>query len=614
MGIRTNMSSNSGTIFSEDVLKIEICGPNEDYLTVIDVPGIFRNPTEGITTKEDVRLVQNMVREYIKNSRTIILAVLPSNVDIATQEILTLAEDYDKAGERTLGVLTKPDLVTERSAQVSLCNLVLGKKRPLTLGYYIVRNRGADDGDVFDHTFAEQMFRDEPWNGLPKDRLGVLSLKERLSELLGQITKKEFPKLRNEVVKQLSDCRKELEGLGPARQTEQEQRLFLSTMAGQFQKLVHAALNAHYSSNDSFEESEELRLITYVTNLTELFNRDFEQRAHLRYFDGETQEASNLSEEGGEETWDLDEEAGKKSATGTWPEASVKQKERILKGINPDEFPVLEDIVSKCYQFEDPQDGIMDWTEELFLRSRGTDLGTFSGTILSSAFKEQSSKWMGMTKAYVSNVILVIHRFLANALNMICVDLSVREEIWSYVLDEVLKRYKAAMDQAMFLVSIERDKRPYTLNHYFNENLQIARGNRMAEMLRGKARKEIKLSEYRNTGYTSDNLIVDLDSVKNATINKSNVEHVKEEIHDILRSYYKVARKRFVDNVYQAVDHFLLTGPSSPLAVFNQEWVISLETDQLEAIAGESPITKQRRAVLLKKIQDLEDASRILKH
>jgi hypothetical protein len=45
-------------------------------------------------------------RSWIKNSRTIILAVLPSNVDIATQEILTLAEDYDKAGERTLGVLT----------------------------------------------------------------------------------------------------------------------------------------------------------------------------------------------------------------------------------------------------------------------------------------------------------------------------------------------------------------------------------------------------------------------------------------------------------------------------------------------------------------------------
>src|ERR1700722_18200516 len=123
MGIRSDTSSDQGKIFSEDVLKIEICGIKEDYLTVIDVPGIFRTPTEGITTKDDVQLVQNMVKEYIKSSRTIILAVLPSNVDAATQEILAFAEEYDKAGERTLGVLTKPDLVTERSAQDVVCNL-----------------------------------------------------------------------------------------------------------------------------------------------------------------------------------------------------------------------------------------------------------------------------------------------------------------------------------------------------------------------------------------------------------------------------------------------------------------------------------------------------------
>jgi hypothetical protein len=98
-------------------------------------------------------------------------------VDIATQEILTLAEDCDKARERTLGVLTKPYLVTERSAKAAVCNLVLGKKKPLTLGYYVVRSRGVDDDDVFDHAVVEQMFRDEPWNSLLKDRLGVQALK-----------------------------------------------------------------------------------------------------------------------------------------------------------------------------------------------------------------------------------------------------------------------------------------------------------------------------------------------------------------------------------------------------------------------------------------------------
>jgi Dynamin central region/Dynamin family len=280
MGIRIDTSSSHGKIFSEDILKIEMCGPNEDYLTVIDVLRIFRTPTEGITTKDDVQLVQNMVKEYIKSGRTIILAVLPSNVDAATQEILAFAEEYDKAGERTLGVLTKPDLVTERSAQDVVCNLVLGKRRPLTLGYHIVRNRGADDGDAFDYADAERMFHNVPWNSLPKDRLGILALKSRLSELLGDITRKEFPKLRKEVNNQLDDCHKELESMGPARQTEQEQRLFLSALTRQFQTIVDAALNAHYSSHDVFEQKE-LRLITYAVNLAELFNYDFEHKAHF---------------------------------------------------------------------------------------------------------------------------------------------------------------------------------------------------------------------------------------------------------------------------------------------------------------------------------------------
>jgi hypothetical protein len=82
----------------------------------------------------------------------------------------------------------------------------------------------------------------------------------------------------------------------------------------------------------------------------------------------------------------------------------------------------------------------------------------------------------------------------------------------------------------------------------------------------------------------------------------------------ILSSYYEVARKRFVDNVYhQAVDHCLLTGPMSPLAVFSQEGVITLEAEQLEAIAGELPVTKGKRAALVKKIHDLETALGILK-
>jgi hypothetical protein len=77
------------------LFRIELCGPAKSHLSVIDVPGIFRTTTEGLTTEEDKSLVKRMVRRYIENPRTIILAVLAANVDIATTEILDMAEKVD---------------------------------------------------------------------------------------------------------------------------------------------------------------------------------------------------------------------------------------------------------------------------------------------------------------------------------------------------------------------------------------------------------------------------------------------------------------------------------------------------------------------------------------
>jgi len=48
-------------------------------------------------------MVRNMVTSYMKNPRSVILAVIPANVDIATQEILDMAAECDEKGERTLG-------------------------------------------------------------------------------------------------------------------------------------------------------------------------------------------------------------------------------------------------------------------------------------------------------------------------------------------------------------------------------------------------------------------------------------------------------------------------------------------------------------------------------
>lgn len=556
VGIRTSKNPTGNKTFSADVLKIEKCGPDEDYLTVIDVPGIFRITTAGATTEKDRDLVRNMVKNYIRDSRTIILAVLPCNVDVVTQEILALAEECDKIGDRTLGILTKPDLVRERSAQAVVCNLVEGKKRPLNLGYYVVRNRGGDDDHnaSFDVEERDEMFKEDPWRCLPDERLGITALRRRLQELLSQITDKAFPKLRLETRQMLGTAQGELAKLGPTRQTERAQQQYLVAIAGRFQNMVRAALDADYSTQEAFA-ADELRLITLVVNITERFNSDFMDFSHAYIFETGEKEPLAASVDDNEED-DVDE----------------------FDQLISDDFSDLDEIIVTDWAMQEPEQGIMKWIRSMYHRSRGLELGTFGPRLLSSAFREQSSKWSMMTRQYMSKIILAIHRFILKTLEVVCSDERVREELMSRILNDLLPRYSQGMKQAMLLVDVERQQRPYTLNHYFNSNLQTSRGAGIKEELKGQARKE--------SGQTWGKLVIELDKIQSAIRNRSNVEHAAEDIHDILESYYKVARKRFVDNVYhQAVDHCLLSGPESPLVLFSERWVLDLDTEMLAAIA-----------------------------
>ena len=60
MGLgEANRGSDKKT-FADDVLKIEMCGPDQEHLSVIDVPGIFKKSTLGVTTKADMAMVRNM--------------------------------------------------------------------------------------------------------------------------------------------------------------------------------------------------------------------------------------------------------------------------------------------------------------------------------------------------------------------------------------------------------------------------------------------------------------------------------------------------------------------------------------------------------------------------
>ncbi|KAJ3498987.1 hypothetical protein NLG97_g696 [Lecanicillium saksenae] len=539
MDIRTSENLTGTKTFTEDVLKIEKCGPDEDYLTVIDVPGIFRITTDNVTTEADKIMVRNMVQKYICNSHTIILAVLPCNVDIVTQEILALAEQFDPTGQRTLGILTKPDLVRERSAQKVICNLVRGEKKPLQLGYHVVRSRGGDDyGNTFGDRDRDVMFKDSPWNTLPSDRLGVVALRQRLQYLLGELTDRAYPKLRSETRQILHQAQEDLSKLGQSRQTAREQQQFLVSVASDFQHLVRAALNANYSSCSLFDD-EKFRLITNVMNAADEFKSDFVKNGHTYEFTQRGEKADNTTQK------------------------SIAYKESQL-----DSFPELGNTLVNELRTEPPIEGVLDWIQRTHHRSRGNELVSYNSTLFSTALREQTSKWMPRVEYFVSRVIHMIHQFLIDSLEATCPDRKVREELLSQILDATLAKYESGLRKARYLVEMEREGDPYTFNDTFGSTLR------------------------------------DKDSGK----------HMIEEVHDLIKSYYEIAPDRFIDNVYlQSIAASLISEKDGPLGIFTDHWVLSLEPETLDAIAGESFHTREQRQILTKRVQDLTAAIAILR-
>ncbi|KAI1942762.1 hypothetical protein LOZ66_001169 [Ophidiomyces ophidiicola] len=236
---QTEKEKSSLSTFSEDVLRLEIQGPDEDHLSVIDVPGLFTNTTDGVTSKEDITIVQNMVLRYMKNPRSVMLSVVPANVDIATQAIIQHAKELDPSGERTLGVFTKPDLVNE-GAEMAVLDMLNGKKSGIKLGWNVVRNPGQKDLSM------GKIGRD----------LGIESLRGRLQEVLTNHIRREFPK-----------------------------------------DIVGQALVTDYGRNELFEQYPEFRLATLLVHREEEFGKTMIGWGQQYHFEEVNKESETDSDE-----------------------------------------------------------------------------------------------------------------------------------------------------------------------------------------------------------------------------------------------------------------------------------------------------------------------------
>ncbi|KAK6498777.1 vacuolar protein sorting-associated protein 1 [Arthrobotrys musiformis] len=194
---------------------LRIYSPNVLTLTLVDLPGLTRVPV-GDQPKDIEKQIKDMVLKQISKPNAIILAVTAANTDLANSDGLKLAREVDPEGQRTIGVLTKIDIMDDGTDVV---DILAGRVIPLRLGYVPVVNRGQRDIENKKPIQAALEYEKNFFENHKSYRnkalyCGTPYLARKLNLILMMHIKQTLPEIKNRISASLQKYSTELLGLG----------------------------------------------------------------------------------------------------------------------------------------------------------------------------------------------------------------------------------------------------------------------------------------------------------------------------------------------------------------------------------------------------------------
>ncbi|XP_037380814.1 interferon-induced GTP-binding protein Mx1 [Talpa occidentalis] len=281
-----NVIAGEGVGISHELISLEIGSPHVPDLTLIDLPGITRVAV-GNQPADIGAQIKSLIRKYIQRQETINLVVVPSNVDIATTEALSMAREVDPDGDRTLGILTKPDLV-DRGTEDKVVDVIRNFICPLKKGYMIVKCRGQKD--IQDRLSLAQalqkeraFFEEHPYfrELLDEGRASIPNLADRLtSELITHICKS-LPRLESQIKESHQEVNDELQKCGKdIPEVENEKLFFLIEKLKAFNEDI-----AILVEGEETVKSSEMRLFTKIRKEFQKWSMVVERNFQNDYLD-----------------------------------------------------------------------------------------------------------------------------------------------------------------------------------------------------------------------------------------------------------------------------------------------------------------------------------------
>lgn len=206
--------TNSG--ISSIPINLRIYSPHILTLTLVDLPGLTKVPV-GDQPPDIEKQIKDMLLKYISKPNSIILSVNAANTDLANSDGLKLAREVDPEGTRTIGVLTKVDLMDQGT---DVIDILAGRVIPLRYGYIPVINRGQKDIEK-KKTIREALqdekrfFENHPSYSSKAHYCGTPYLAKKLNSILLHHIRQTLPDIKAKIEATLKKYQNELYNLGP---------------------------------------------------------------------------------------------------------------------------------------------------------------------------------------------------------------------------------------------------------------------------------------------------------------------------------------------------------------------------------------------------------------
>ncbi|KAK5173716.1 uncharacterized protein LTR77_002397 [Saxophila tyrrhenica] len=584
MGISSggeDSDANSPTqAFSKDILSFVIEGTSRPQLTVVDVPGLIQNVTKGVS-EQDKAMVAEITDYYIRQRRTICLAVTQASDDYANQPILTKVRAVDPEGNRTLGVITKPDRLPPGSGtQDAFIALARNEDVFFKLGWHVVKNREYEEShfSIEERNASEaRFFRTSNFQTLPSDCCGIDSLRVRLSGLLFDHVKRELPNLRRDLDAALAETDAELDKLGASRATATECRNYLTSLSLRCLEITGAAVNGHYESAYFQDHSDTTFDVDSPTSVRrfraaiQLVNRQF---------------AEEIRRKGPKYIL-----ASKPQPLDGWDSGTTASSPKRLS-----------------------HEEAIEWVSRVLVRSRGKEpIGNYNPLIIGELFWELSSKWEHFATSHVDQVSEICTTFTRTLLEETC-PRDVQSRLTELKVKESLQRRRERAAEELDMILEDKRDFPAVYNHYYTDNVQKARTQRMEDRLE----KSIEAATHHermpgcNSNHTSAS--VDVSVAINhfhSQVDRDMERYSCEEALDCLLSMYKEQRKTFVANVTaQVIERHMVRGLDK---IFSPLDVNHLSDENVLKVASEPASVRRKRDFLRDRQQKLRSGKEIFR-